>query len=205
MPDAVAGLDLVDRASAVLEQAIGLRPDAVEIFARIAARVVVDLHFEAGDHGLPGRIPSDQRMARSGYAPSGRSVRSSVGRGNRRKTPLLWLRRIENAELQAQREIGELLRGVVQKPQPPVAVAHHLAVEVEHAATSGPARRQFLNVAAVPSNSGRKPASDCGLTIGSGPGSTLPLSRSPVRRPSATPVSIGFGEPTVGKSAGPAT
>ena len=37
------------------------------------------------------------------------------------------------------------------------------------------------------------------------PESTLPLSRSPVRRPSATPVSIGFGEPRVGKSAGPAT
>ena len=66
----------------------------------------------------------------------------------------------------------------------------------------GPARRQFLKVAAVPSNSGRKPASGCGLTIGSGPGSTLAFSRSPVRRPSATPVSIGFGEPTVGKERG---
>ena len=38
---------------------------------------------------------------------------------------------------------------------------------------AGPARRQFLNVAAVPSKSGRKPASGCGLTMGSGPGNTL--------------------------------
>src|SRR3982751_6647680 len=65
----------------------------------------------------------------------------------------------------------------------------------------GPARRHLAKVAAVPSKSGRKPASGRGLTIGSGPGSTLASSRSAVRRASATLESIGFGEPLVGNIA----
>ena len=42
-------------------------------------------------------------------------------------------------------------------------------------------------------------------TNGAAVGNTLLINMSAVRRPSATPVSIGLGDPMVGKSAGPAT
>ena len=47
------------------------------------------------------------------------------------------VRGVEDAELQAQREIAEGFLGVVEQPQRTVAVADHLAVEVKHAATAG--------------------------------------------------------------------
>ena len=59
----------------------------------------------------------------------------------------------------------------------------------------GPASGQFLKVAAVPSKSGRNPASESGMTIGSGPGARFCSSRSAGAAPRAAPVSIGFGEP----------
>src|SRR5438132_13480831 len=46
--------------------------------------------------------------------------------------------RIENPELQAQREIVERLSRVIEQSQPAVAVADHLTIEVEHAAPAGP-------------------------------------------------------------------
>src|SRR5262245_60651536 len=53
VPDAVAGLDLVNRARAVLEQAIGLRADAIKVLGSVADRIVVDLDLETRDHRSP--------------------------------------------------------------------------------------------------------------------------------------------------------
>src|SRR5262245_15330568 len=61
VPDAIARLDLVDRAGAVLVEAIGLRSNAVEVLGRVADGVVVDLDFEAGYYRLPGRVAGVER------------------------------------------------------------------------------------------------------------------------------------------------
>src|SRR5207253_267780 len=56
VPDSIAGLYFVYRASSVLEQAIRFRLDAIKVLCGIAESIVIDLDFEARNHRLPCRV-----------------------------------------------------------------------------------------------------------------------------------------------------
>src|SRR5882724_3223203 len=90
VPDAVPGLDFVDRAGAVLELAWRLRTDAIEVFRRVAGRCVVNLHFKARDHRFPRGIPRIEAASSPARLLSSSVANSSVGLGKRMNTPLLW-------------------------------------------------------------------------------------------------------------------
>jgi hypothetical protein len=57
--DRVPCWNFVDSSGSIFPKPVRLRFSAVEVLVHIAARVVVDLHFKAGDHGAPCRIAGD--------------------------------------------------------------------------------------------------------------------------------------------------
>src|SRR5262249_52263895 len=109
------------------------------------------------------------------------------------------------AELQPEREVVEGFGRVIEDGMGSDRNSNSLgrpgwaiSVPSTRAKLPGPADRQRWNVRSVPSNKYSKPASTF-ATLG---GET---NRSAVRRLSATPDSIGLGEPMVGRTAGPTT
>src|SRR5215510_8184276 len=139
VPNAVASLDLVDGAGAVLVQSIRLGPDPVEVFRRVPDRIVVDLHLEPGDYRLPGRISWIEGSFTTGALVQFLVSEIKGWSWKAEEHSAVVLRRIKDAELQTQREVRERLSCVVEQAQPAIAIADHLAVHMQHA---GAARRR---------------------------------------------------------------
>src|SRR5215471_19287179 len=112
------------------------------------------------------------------------------------------------AELQSEREVVEGFGRVIEDGIAPTGTVTPstllgrpgCAISIPSIRTKlpGPADRQRWNVLSVPSNKYSKPASTFATLGGE-------INRSAVRRLSATPDSIGLGEPMVGRTAGPTT
>ena len=152
--------------------------------------------FQAGFAGSKNGSLGDARRSAA--------LRSSDGRGKAQEYAAVVVGRVEDAELHPQGEIAEQLGGVEEQTQPAAAVAHHFTVDMHHAAATGAGQVPVLEGLRRSVEQRTETGFDAADTA-SGLGKTLAFSRPALRRPSATPVSIGFGEPTVGNSAGPAT
>src|SRR5262249_41653487 len=85
----------------------------------------------AGNHGLPGWISRvEEKLVRDAWLERIAKVERRTRKAYEDTTVVV--RSVGNAELQAQREIAEQLRGVEEKTESPIAVTDHLAVDVQH-------------------------------------------------------------------------
>ena len=140
MPDAVARLNLVDRAGAVLELAVGLGSDAVKVLLESPRALSSIWTSKPEITGFQAGFPGS-KIASLAVRGLSASLRSSVGRGKRTKTPLLWFAASKMRNCKRSVKSPNSLRGVEEKTESPVAVAHHLAVDVQHAARPATGRR----------------------------------------------------------------